>query len=114
MKCSAESGRAALVVPWSGPHSRMSSVVFDGARSRCTEDSCDARPPVCESCGVGVMVTRRARRGWFLGLLGVRLGPALHPHPEPAGPPVARLRAGRGGPCRNVTCSTSGTSRVLV
>ena len=46
---------------------RRGFVVLDGARSRCTEDSCDAHPPVCKSCGAGVMVTRRARRGWFLG-----------------------------------------------
>ena len=46
---------------------RRGFVVIAGARSRCTRDSCDASPPVCGSCGIGVMLRRRARRGWFLG-----------------------------------------------
>ena len=46
---------------------RQGFLVVAGARARCTGSPCDASPPVCESCGNGVMLTRRARRGWFLG-----------------------------------------------
>ena len=42
-------------------------VVVAGAVSRCTEGSCGASPPVCESCGAGVMVSLEARAGWFMG-----------------------------------------------
>ncbi len=42
-------------------------VVTAGDGSRCTGASCDASPPVCESCGAGVMVVREGRRGRFLG-----------------------------------------------
>ena len=45
---------------------RRGFVVVAGV-SRCTEDPCDASPPVCESCGTGVMVSREARTGSFLG-----------------------------------------------
>ena len=46
---------------------RRGFVVVVGDVSRCTEDPCDASPPVCESCGTGVMVSREARTGSFLG-----------------------------------------------
>ena len=47
-------------------------VLIAGGSSRCTNASCHASPPVCESCGAGVMVTREGRRGPFLGLFAVR------------------------------------------
>ena len=46
---------------------RRGFAVISGASSRCTNASCDARPPACRSCGAGVMVTRKGRTGWFLG-----------------------------------------------
>ncbi|MYB41875.1 MAG: AAA family ATPase [Chloroflexi bacterium] len=46
---------------------RRGFAVISGASSRCTNASCDASPPACESCGAGVMVTRQGRTGWFLG-----------------------------------------------
>ena len=46
---------------------RQGFLVVAGSRSRCTRDSCVASPPVCGSCRMGVMIRRRARRGWFLG-----------------------------------------------
>ena len=48
-------------------HCGRGFVVVAGGVSRCTEDPCDASPPVCESCGTGVMVSREARTGSFLG-----------------------------------------------
>ena len=49
------------------PRCRRGFAVIDGTSSRCTNDSCGARPPVCESCGSGVMVARTGRTGRFLG-----------------------------------------------
>ena len=46
---------------------RTGFAVIAGASSRCTNASCDARPPACESCGVGVMTIRRGLSGPFLG-----------------------------------------------
>ena len=46
---------------------RRGFAVISGASSRCTNASCDARPPACASCGAGVLVTRKGRTGWFLG-----------------------------------------------
>ncbi len=46
---------------------RSGFALLEGAASRCTNDSCDAAPPACESCEAGVMVRRRGRAGWFLG-----------------------------------------------
>lgn len=41
--------------------------VISGKTSRCTNASCDASPPVCESCRAGVLVARSGRTGRFLG-----------------------------------------------
>ena len=49
---------------------RRGFTVIAGEVSRCTNASCDASPPVCESCGAGVMVARKARTGRFLGCSG--------------------------------------------
>ena len=49
------------------PRCRRGFAVIVGTSSRCTNDSCGARPPVCESCGSGVMVARTGRTGRFLG-----------------------------------------------
>ena len=38
-----------------------------GRSSRCTNPTCNASPPVCQSCRAGVMVPRKARKGSFLG-----------------------------------------------
>ena len=46
---------------------RRGFAVISGASSRCTNASCDASPPACDSCGAGVMVNRQGRTGWFLG-----------------------------------------------
>ena len=46
---------------------RRGFAVIAGDVSRCTSASCDASPPVCESCGVGVMVAREGAHGRFLG-----------------------------------------------
>ena len=42
-------------------------VTISDRSSRCTNASCDTSPPVCGSCGAGVMVMRKGRTGWFLG-----------------------------------------------
>ena len=44
-----------------------SFLLVAGGASHCTSASCDASPPVCESCGAGVMVVREGRTGRFLG-----------------------------------------------
>ena len=46
---------------------RRGFAVIAGDVSRCTSAPCDASPPVCESCGAGVMVVRRGPTGRFLG-----------------------------------------------
>ena len=46
---------------------RRGFTVIVRASSSCTNRACDASPPVCESCGAGVLVTRQGRTGWFLG-----------------------------------------------
>ncbi len=46
---------------------RRGFTAIEGETARCTNDSCDASPPLCDVCGQGVMVTRRGRTGAFLG-----------------------------------------------
>ena len=46
---------------------RRGFAVIAGDVSRCTSTSCNASPPVCASCGTGVMVVRGGRTGRFLG-----------------------------------------------
>ncbi|MCY4640731.1 MAG: UvrD-helicase domain-containing protein [Chloroflexi bacterium] len=46
---------------------RRGFTAIEGETARCTNDSCDASPPLCDVCGQGVMVPRRGRTGAFLG-----------------------------------------------
>ncbi len=51
---------------------------------RCTNPSCNASPPVCQSCRAGVMVIRKARRGAFLGCSQYASDqPCTNTHPLP-------------------------------
>ena len=46
---------------------RPGFLVIAGRSSRCTNPSCNASPPAYGSCRTGVMVTRKAPKGPFLG-----------------------------------------------
>ena len=46
---------------------RSGFVAVSRGAARCLNASCDDRPRACESCGAGVLVSRRGRTGWFLG-----------------------------------------------